>query len=75
MEKMHKIENEHHVLLKCEAYNDIRHTLFQKLTKIIPDINNLDDKLKFKTIIGNSNTEAMTILGKFLVDMEKIRNS
>ena len=69
------IEDEHHALLICDAYLAQRQIFLESIHKVIPKFNEYDTKQQFRLILTNNNTEVITQLGKFLVEMQKVREA
>ncbi len=56
------IESEEHVILKCDAYADIRDDLFPRIRTIYPHFNNLSDSNKLSFILSSHLTTAQSAL-------------
>ncbi len=56
------IESEEHVLLKCDAYADIRDDLFAHIRTIYPHFNKLSDSNKISFIFSSHLTTAQSAL-------------
>jgi len=54
------VEDERHVLLKCNLYNDIRNALFIKANNVVPNFITLDDTEKMKIIFTEPNMIRMS---------------
>lgn len=65
------IEDEQHILLHCELYNDLRYDLCQHMQNICNDFDTLPTLVKFCKIL--TTTSAQFLLGKFLFFMFKRR--
>ena len=66
------IEDEIHVLLHCELYNDIRYRLLQHMNSLIENFNELPPVTQYCTIMTTSSCQY--ILAKYLFKMMKRRN-
>ncbi len=56
------IESEEHVMLKCDAYADIRDDPFAHISTIHPHFNNLSDNNKLSVILSSHLTTAQSAL-------------
>ncbi len=56
------IESEEHLILKCDAYADIRDDLFAQTRTIYPHLNNLSDSDKLSFILSSHLTTAQSAL-------------
>jgi len=69
------IESEQHFLLKCSLYTNERIELITKIKTLIPDIDNLEERDKFISIMSNRHKTITDAVGKYVFNSFKIRNS
>ena len=50
------MEDEHHVLLQCSSFTDIRRDLFDHVRKSYPRFDSLSDENKFIYLLNSSST-------------------
>ena len=49
------VENEFHVMLKCEFYSDIRDELLEHACFLVPDFSDLSDEEQFEYLMSNES--------------------
>ncbi len=58
-----EIEDEFHALLKCTAYEEIRHSMFQEISTILPSFIDLLDEQKLVAMLGNPKVTKIVARG------------
>ena len=67
------IEDELHIIIKCNHFSHVRKKLYEKLNEIFPDFDKYNDQDKFIFLMKCSDYELALAITKFLRNVEKIR--
>ena len=70
-----EIEDEEHVLMKCQIYDTARNICLQTLYEAFPIFQNLCDRDKFIFILTCSDYEVTSSLSTFLNEIKQIRGN
>ena len=67
------VEDEIHVILHCNAYNDLRNILITKTSSLLPTFNNLTENDKMKFLFSHPNMIRLCAKTRFKI--LQVRNS
>ncbi len=67
------VEDEQHVIMVCDNYNDSRKEMLEKLAQIFPQFTSKNQEEKFISIMGTKDVELINITCKYLQDLTTIR--
>ena len=68
-----EIEDEAHFMFSCGAYEQQRATFLQKIDQFLPNFQKLPDRKKYITIMKSTDSKVVAEVGKFLLQIHKIR--
>ena len=64
--RLNGVEDEIHVFVQCQRYNDLRVPFFHKLSMLLNDFENQCENQKFILAMSSTDPEVIKMVGKFV---------
>ena len=68
------VEDETHFLIHCSLYKREREVLFSNVLKFHTGFSYLSEENKFVFLLGNTDQQVLTWVGKFIYELFKVRS-